>query len=324
VNRLAALLVLIAVSLAPASCGRNRSTDHHDAAGIAPDSSARDTSRAEPTGVPAAIAPAVRYRAIVLANPAGLRALRDSLGADAFAVMLQLNRIDLAHARSGDTLVLPEPADTLACSPFPTLLGAADSLPKLLLVSNRVQAWAAYEAGHRVRWGVCCTGRETKQTPVGLFHTNWRQTERHSTIDGSWLLRWYVNLDAMAGVSFHVFDLPGRPSSHSCVRLSERDALWIYRWCDTWQLADRRHVAVQGTPTLVLDRWAFGHRRPWRALPANPRACDVPADSIAAALAGYGLATSPAAPPDSTSRAASRNAATSLDSSRAESTVTTH
>ena len=322
-NRLAATLVLIAVSLAPAGCGRNHVAHPHDAAGIAADSSARAAARVESADSPAAVAPATRYRAIVLASPAGLRALRDSLGADAFAVVLQLNRIDLAHARSGDTLVLPQPADTLACSPFPAVLSAADSLPKLLLVSNRVQAWAAYEAGRRARWGVCCTGRQNKQTPVGLFHTNWRQGERHSTIDGSWLLRWYVNLDAMAGVSFHVFDLPGRPSSHSCVRLSERDALWIYRWCDTWQLADRRHVAVQGTPTLVLDRWAYGQRRPWRALPADPRACDVPADSIAAALAGYGLASGPPAPAGSTNLAAPHNAAPGSASTRAESTGTT-
>ncbi len=296
------LLPLLAAALCFAACGRSSSTDHRASAPGDSAAAIADTARRDTTPTPPLVA--ARYHAIVLGEASMLRALRDSLGEDAFALVLALNRVDLGHARSGDTLVLPEPADSAAISPFPAAIPGADSLPKLLVVSNRVQAWAAYANGRRVKWGACCTGRRTKPTPVGLYHTNWRQPERHSTIDGSWLLQWYVNLDAMEGVSFHVFDLPGRPASHSCVRLSVPDAQWIYRWCDTWRLADKRHVAVQGTPAIVLDRYAFGSRRPWRALTADPHACDVSADSLAAAIRGYGLPEHAHAPADTLARVA--------------------
>lgn len=269
---------------------------------------ARESAPAPDTTVAVRPAPAPpptpRYREVALAGDAGLRALRDSLGERGFATLLTVNRIDLAHARAGDTLVVPAPADSFdAFSPFPATIAGLDSCAKLLLVSNRVQAWAAYAAGVRVKWGACCTGRRTKPTPAGLYHTNWKQPERHSTIDGSWLLRWYVNLHSTEGVSFHVYELPGRPASHSCVRLSEEDARWIYDWCDTWTLADRRHVAREGTPTIVLDAYAYGQRRPWRALSGDPRACDVTDSTITAAL--HAAELSPATDTDAAAGTAS-------------------
>jgi len=298
-------LALALVLVLAAGCGEERPRG----SGPGPDT----TAAVAPSPVPAPTAPS--YRAVALTGDADLRALRDSLGERGFATLLAVNRIDLAHARAGDTLVVPAPADSFdAFSPFPTKIAGLDSCPKLLLVSNRVQAWAAYSAGVRVRWGACCTGRKTKPTPAGLYHTNWKQPERHSTIDGSWLLRWYVNLHSTEGVSFHVYELPGRPASHSCVRLSEVDARWIYDWCETWTLADRRHVAREGTPTLVLDAYAFGQRRPWHALVDDPLACDVPDSTIVGALRAAGLLRDAVAnadsgetrPPDGTSAASSR------------------
>ncbi len=272
-----ALLVLAATLLA--GCSRQPAREPAPA----PDTTAALRRAPAPPPVP-------RYREVALAGDAGLRALRDSLGERGFATLLAVNRIDLAHARAGDTLVVPAPADSFdAFSPFPATIAGLDSCAKLLLVSNRVQAWAAYAAGVRVKWGACCTGRRSKPTPPGLYHTNWKQPERHSTIDGSWLLRWYVNLHSTEGVSFHVYELPGRPASHSCVRLSEADARWIYDWCDTWTLADRRHVAHEGTPTIVLDTYAYGQRRPWRELSRDPHACDVPDSTIASALRAASL-----------------------------------
>lgn len=281
-----ALPAVAGVSLLLAGCGKEKPAP---SPAVTPAGTAtRDTRAANADSSIAAPppSPARQYRAIVLHGASELRALPDSLGDDSLATTLALNRIDLKHTRVNDTIIVvdpPAPLDSL--SPFPATLPGAESLPKLLLVSNRVQAWAAYANGARVRWGACCTGRKAKPTPPGLYHTHWRQRSRHSTIDGSWFLEWYVNLDNFEGISFHLFELPGYPASHSCVRLSLADAKWIYAWCETWTLTpDKHHVERDGTPTLVLDRYAYGQRRPWRALPQDPHACDVPADSILAAI----------------------------------------
>lgn len=226
------------------------------------------------------------YLALHISGGKRLSALADSLGKSAFEAVLKLNRIDLAHVREGDSLVVPARSDSfLALSPFPDSLPAADSLPKLILVSRRVQAVAAYVHGRLVRWTPASTGRQESPTPEGLLHTNWRQKERNSTFNDEWHLKWYLNLENWSGVSFHQYELPGRPASHACVRLLADDAEWLYGWADTWTLsADRRSVVVQGTPVLVFGDWTYGQRPPWKRLPEDPEATRVSTGEIQAAM----------------------------------------
>ena len=147
--------------------------------------------------------------------------------------------------------------------------------PRLLLVSRRVQAFAAYEAGTLVRWGATSTGRRETQTPAGLFATNWRSKLRRSSDNGEWLLPWYVNFVNESGVSFHQFALPGYPASHACARLLIDDAKWIYDWVELWTLdATRQRIEVYGTPvwssaTTTTMRPARG--RGWRPIRRRPR-----------------------------------------------------
>ena len=150
--------------------------------------------------------------------------------------MLRLNRVDLGHARQGDTLVVPSVFDWARLAPFPDTLPAGGVPPRLLVVSARVQAFGAYEAGRLVRWGPTSTGRQEKPTPPALYHANWRQRTRTSTFNDEWILHWYVNLSNFDGISLHQYELPGRPASHSCVRLLEDDAAWLYHWVETWKL----------------------------------------------------------------------------------------
>ena len=72
-----------------------------------------------------------------------------------FEAILHLNRIDLDHLRQGATLVVPEsPVSLAAIAPFPKQLWEDASMPgRMLIVSRRIQAFAAYEAGALVRWG---------------------------------------------------------------------------------------------------------------------------------------------------------------------------
>jgi hypothetical protein len=221
--------------------------------------------------------------------------LSDSLGTERFQQILKLNRIDLGHVRKGDSLIVPvgpggggtSPPDSLAGSPFPRLLAAITD-PKLLLVSIRVQAFGAYEDGRLVRWGPTSTGRKEMPTPVGLYHVNWKDKERTSTFNEEWELRWCVNIDNSLGTSLHEYALPGRPASHSCVRLLAADAEWFYEWADQWQLtADGREIRENGTPVVIFGEYAYGARPPWKRLPEDPGAATLLPDEIASALEDY-------------------------------------
>lgn len=239
--------------------------------------------------VPADTAPAPRYRSVVIPGTQALLRLASDVGPEGFAAVLRVNRRDIGHVLVGDTLVVPDPMRPLLdLSPFPARIAAADSVPKLLFVSLRVQAVAAYERGRLVFWGPTSTGRQEQPTPPGLYHTNWKARERTSTFNGEWLLRWYINIENAAGLSFHEYALPGYPASHACVRLLEEDAAWLYDWIEQWRLtSDGRTILAQGTPVVVFGEFAFGGRPPWKDLADDPRATALAPAEIDSALASH-------------------------------------
>lgn len=216
-----------------------------------------------------------RYRSFEATSPREVLSLKAALGEEAFLVCLKLNRVDLDHIRKGDLLVVPTTAEPLfEHAPFPRIWEELGDLEQALVVSLRVQAWAAYRRGQLLRWGPVSTGKKATPTPAGRYHTNWRQAERRSTFNGEWLLKWYVNIHNWEGISFHRYDLPGYPDSHACIRLSEDDSAWIYQWCTSWILSpDQREVLRPGTPVAVIGAWTWGQPRPWRRLPEDPLAC---------------------------------------------------
>jgi hypothetical protein len=285
----AVLLMLLALGATAGACGRTAEPVRRDPTG---DSTHAEGRAATPAEAPIDTTPPT-YTFRPIPTAAALAGLRRELGdTTAFAWVLKLNRIDLAHARRGDTLWLPDRTDLLrdsfALSPFPRRLAIADSLPKLLLISLRVQAFAAYEHGNLERWGPTSTGRESLPTPAALYHTNWKARQRTSTFNDEWLLKWYLNLENYLGISLHLYDLPGHPASHSCVRLALDDAMWLYDWCDTWLLSgDGRKVERHGTPVLAFGAYAYGRRAPWRNLAADPRATRLATAEIEAALRPY-------------------------------------
>ena len=247
--------------------------------------------KATPVRAPAApetvaTIPPLSYGLHPVGDASALREFQRQLGEERFGQVLKLNRVDLAHVRDRDTLVVPEDSRaTLAYSPFPAELPVAAATPKLVLVSLRVQAFAAFENGRQVRWGPTSSGRKQMPTPPGLYHVHWKAKERSSTINDEWLLKWCVNIDN-SGISLHEYELPGYPASHSCVRLLGSDAEWLYGWVEQWRVsADNRSVVARGTPVRIFGGYAFGHRRPWKRLPADPHATDVTAAEIDTALA---------------------------------------
>jgi len=231
----------------------------------------------------------VAYRSMVINKgeaPKVLSQLKSEIGAEKMAVLLKLNRLDARHLRAGATILIPEQIDELInYSPFPHRLNTGREIPKLILVSLRVQAFAAYEYGNLVRWGPTSSGKKASPTPAGLYHTNWKSKANRSSINNEWLLPWYFNLDSQRGIAFHQYDLPGYPASHGCVRLLDDDAAWIYGWADQWTLsADRSRVEADGTPVIVFGKYDYGKEAPWKHLATDYRAASLTESELKEAL----------------------------------------
>lgn len=198
-------------------------------------------------------------------------------------VIYTINRIDGAHIANLDTVIVPEkfPADLRQISPFPQEVPALRDVKKIVLFSYPIQAFAAYENGILDAWGPTSMGRKNKPTPEGLYFANWKARETTSTVDDSWKLKWNFNIQNKEGIGWHQYALPGTPASHSCLRLLEADAKWLYDWADMWVLKNDQ-LAAQGTPTIVFGQYPWGKRRPWRALAEDPHANDLSVTEIEA------------------------------------------
>jgi hypothetical protein len=277
----AAGFVLVAASLALTSCGTRYQRAYERAWAQLPPPPDSTVFRPESLLVRYVRATrekamTVHYRPYVVRERGSLWQLQRQIGEERLRMALRVSRTDVAHAQKGDTILVPDQTDWIKLSPFPGLLPAAAKVNKLLLVSLRVQAFGAYENGVLVRWGPTSTGRQDKPTPPGIYSANWKSKERKSTIDDDWVLKWAVNLDSNEGIAIHEMGLPGRPASHSCVRLAEEDAQWFFAWADGWRVATANgKIVKRGTPVVVFGEFPYGRRRPWLYVLADYRATRV-------------------------------------------------
>lgn len=190
-----------------------------------------------------------------------------------FKKVLALNRLDQKFIGMGLKLVVPQnfPEHEFAFSAFPGSLSILNNVPKIVLISQKNQAFAVYQAGQLIRTGPVSTGKKSTQTPNGLFTANWKAKTTNSTIDGSWVLPWYVNLDNFEGISMHQYELPGHPASHSCIRMYENDARFIHDFVDQWNLSsDGASIIKHGTPVLIFGDYEYDKVRPWLNLVTEP------------------------------------------------------
>ena len=224
-----------------------------------------DSRTAPGTWSPQRPGTAIEYR--VEQHAATGRDLRGRFTPAQLAVLEKLNRADILHLGRLDRLIVPVVwTDELLYAPFDRHYSAGEHLQRLLVVDQRSQAFAAYESGRLVRWGPVSTGRRASPTPSGTFQLNWRSPGRRSTVNPEWYMTWYFNFDNAAGHALHAYALPGRPASHACVRLLERDAMWLYDWGE------------RGTPLLIVGQYDFDQPPPWRSLEHLARGVDLPAD----------------------------------------------
>jgi lipoprotein-anchoring transpeptidase ErfK/SrfK len=194
----------------------------------------------------------------------------DTLGVK---IILAINRVNRNVIRKLDSLVVPDTilTDINDYSPFPHQVDILEKVSKLLIISQKQQAFAAYDYGTLTKWGPTSTGKKSTPTPNGLFHTNWKSKKTISTINEEWILKWYFNLDNFDGVSIHEYELPGYPASHSCARLLADDAKWIYYWAEQWSLtADGETIVSFGTPVIIFGDYNFKITPAWKLLPTEP------------------------------------------------------
>jgi len=196
-------------------------------------------------------------------------------------IILALNRIDAAHVGSTDTLVVPDTFmnDWNAYSVFPQEVAQLKDVKKIVFFSYPTQTYALYENGHLLKWGPTNMGKKSSKTPTGLFFTNWKGKEVHSSVDDEWILKWNFNVQNKMGVGWHQYSMPGYPASHSCMRLYAEDAEFMYNWADQWRLKNGALIA-NGTPVIIFGAYPFGQRKPWRNLLDDPNALKISATQM--------------------------------------------
>ncbi|MCP2027263.1 hypothetical protein L1276_002420 [Flavobacterium sp. HSC-32F16] len=197
-------------------------------------------------------------------------------------IVYAVNRTDKANLKKLDSVVVPTDfsGDLVYYLSFPLHVAVLEDVSKIIIFSYPTQTFAAYENGELVRTGPTNMGRKKDPTPTGLFFTNWKAEKTTSTFNDEWELKWNFNIENKLGVGFHQYELPGYPASHSCLRLLEKDAKYLYKFADEWILKDKENVKVKGTPVVVFGSYDFDGPKPWLKLASDPKALSISENEI--------------------------------------------
>lgn len=190
--------------------------------------------------------------------------------------ILAINRLDFKNRWRADTLVVPDKMekDFKMYSPFPEKVSLAKDIRKLAMFSYPIHAYALYEYGNLIKWGPTSMGKKSSPTRIGLGFTNWKKKVAISTLNSEWKLRWNFNVFNFQGIGWHQYDLPGYHASHSCMRLLEEDAFWMYSWAEQWILGNKgTEILAKGTPVIIFGEPNFKNK-PWKELLKSPKAND--------------------------------------------------
>ena len=197
-------------------------------------------------------------------------------------IIAAINRVDVKFLKRLDTIVVPSDLSLEIKNyfPFPFDAPFLSQVKKLLFFSYPTQSFAAYENGKLVYTGPTSMGRKADTTPTGLFYTNWKAEQTTSTFNDEWDLKWNFNIENKLGVGFHQYEMPGYPASHSCLRLTEKDAKYLYEWADQWTIKGTDNILAQGTPVVVFGAYPFGNSRPWLSLEKNQNILDITMEQL--------------------------------------------
>ena len=197
-------------------------------------------------------------------------------------IVLAVNRTDKIHLAKMDSIIVPNDltGDLAFYLPFPLSVPYLKDISKIIFFSYPTQSFGAYERGELVYTGPVNMGRKADPTPTGLYYTNWKAEQTTSTFNDEWDLRWNFNIENKLGIGFHQYELPGYPASHSCLRLLEKDARYLYDWADQWILEKQDSIRAKGTPVIVFGAYPFGETKPWFQLVNDPHILDISTSAI--------------------------------------------
>jgi hypothetical protein len=221
----------------------------------------------------------------------------ESLFGPDWVLVARFNRIDRRHVYPGMTIKAPDSIDDIRTyTPMPRMYHPAARHEKYILVDITEQWLGAYEFGKLVFSTPAATGKETTETPVGMFRVSTRHLNHTSSLyktandeeqypmDNA--LRFHVGPD---NVSYwlHARDLPGRPASHGCIGLFDeemqlrvfgtpqlpvlKDSQKLYMWAageeeygedsgEAEELEDGPIVEVRGELPRYLDKLPLSHK----------------------------------------------------------------
>ncbi len=197
-----------------------------------------------------------------------------------FKALETLNREEIRYFNKGETIVIPDTVvdDMRAYSVFPQFYWEARHIPKIVIVSNKYQAYGCYEHGELVRFAAVNSGKERTPTYPGRYALVWKEEKHRSSLDSNWVMPYTWNFHAQAGNAFHQFAMPGYPASHSCVRQLYDDARWLYYWGEGRKLdSNRKPIPLSGTPVILIDIYDFSRKMgPWNDLATNEPVIELP------------------------------------------------
>lgn len=211
----------------------------------------------------------INYKIDSLKTSVELDSFKNRYSEAQYKVIYAINRIEARRVRIGKNIVIPDTLfdDIYNYSPFPKKLDLISSIPKTVLISQRVQGFALYENGNLVKWGPVSSGKQSTPTPNGLHYGNYKAKRKISTVDDAWILPYYFNFMNFEGVGVHQYALPGYPASHACVRLYMDDAQYIYDWAKQWELnSSGQKILRKGTPFMVFGTYDYKSEAPWLKL----------------------------------------------------------
>lgn len=152
---------------------------------------------------------------------------------ESWGKIMQINGIDEKHLPIDQEILIPLDSENIPdFSPVPQEIEELREEPRAVQAFLGIQYFGAYEFGQLVFWGPISSADEEHYTPTGKFRALRKQLLRISQDPEALGARmpYSILFEDKRGLAFHQYALPGRPASHSCIRLLLSDAEKLYHW----------------------------------------------------------------------------------------------